>query len=634
MYTSFYNLKAKPFQISSDPAFIWLGEKHKEALATLTYGVLDNKGFMLLTGDVGTGKTTLINTLIKGLSDDILYASVPDPRLGLNDFLNYVASAFNIKRSFKTKGKFLIYFSEFLQRAYENKKKVLLLIDESQLLTQNMLEEIRLLSNIQKDGNNLLNIFFVGQDEFNEILDRQENRAVAQRLTLNYHLAPLSEQETAQYIKHRLLVAGTSEQLFDAEAVHEIQIFSGGFPRRINIICDHCLLTGFVKEQKMIDAEIVRTCAHDLKIPQYLPRRATTTRSIPFQPDSGPLPVTAVAAYPPSDVPVTISVASEGSAPVPNRPLPQRRPMVLRRLFTAVCLLACCGLLLFVFDPTTFNSLYDEARQYLISMQDKLNTPPPLRKTGAEVSMPQAPVKTTGSGVEQSGEAPAQKDQKSPEPKKPLKVEKPSETLSSGETVITQPLSAQTDNSEHLPKPDILQSIGVATSGSSGQVTSEEEGAAQVVATESGDGNLRIPANSPPQPEPEPVARSTQPEKQENASPDIPLPRETIIVRFDNDSSEFYFTDFDQVDALASAIKKHPDVVMVISGYTDSLGSEGYNYRLSLFRANMIKSFFLGKGVPSYQLKVRAFGSKIPIMTNDTEEGRRMNRRVEIDIVQ
>ncbi len=131
MYTAHYDLKRKPFQISSDSTFMWLGENHKEALATLRYGILDNKGFLLLTGDVGTGKTTLINALIGSLSSDVIYASVPDPNLEKIDFFNYIAAAFGLGREFDSKGKFLASFTSFLHRSYENNKKVLLIIDES-----------------------------------------------------------------------------------------------------------------------------------------------------------------------------------------------------------------------------------------------------------------------------------------------------------------------------------------------------------------------------------------------------------------------------------------------------------------------------------------------------------------------
>ncbi|MBU1194658.1 MAG: AAA family ATPase [Proteobacteria bacterium] len=269
MYTSFYKFNAKPFQISSDPDFLWLGEKHKEALATLKYGVLDNKGFLLLTGDVGTGKTTLIHSLIESLSNDIIYASVPDPSLGKLDFFNYIAQEFGMDQEFSSKGKFLVQFRKFLIKAHEDNKKVLLIIDEAQLLTQELLEEIRLLSNIEKTHVKLINIFFVGQNEFNEILSQTQNRAVRQRLTLNYNIDPLTPSETCDYVKFRLKKAGVEKEIFDPEALRQIFLFSGGFPRRINIICDHALLSGYVQEIQTIGVDIIKECAKELKIPVY-----------------------------------------------------------------------------------------------------------------------------------------------------------------------------------------------------------------------------------------------------------------------------------------------------------------------------------------------------------------------------
>lgn len=273
MYNEFYNLTLSPFKISCDPAFMWFGEKHQEALATLKYGILDNKGFLLLTGDVGTGKTSLINALIQSLEQDIIYTSVPDPSLIKLDFFNYIAASFGIDKEFTSKGAFLAHFKKFLLSASEKNKKVLLIIDEAQLLTQEMLEEIRLLSNIEKPDAKLINIFFLGQNEFNEILNRPQNRAVLQRMTLNFNLDPLTPEEVDAYIRHRLKVAGTQEPIFDWDAIQEIFLYSGGFPRRINILCDHALLSGFVKEQRSIDATIVKECAKELKIPAHVSNR-------------------------------------------------------------------------------------------------------------------------------------------------------------------------------------------------------------------------------------------------------------------------------------------------------------------------------------------------------------------------
>jgi len=266
MYLSHYNLTEKPFQINTDPKFLWQGEKHKEALAMLKYGILDNRGFLFLAGDVGTGKTTLINSLISQLGDQIIVAIVPDPSLEKIDFFNFLAVAFNFNRQFNSKGEFLVYFSSFLHKAYINNKRVLLIIDESQKLTSELLEEIRLLSNIEKHDAKLINIFFVGQNEFIDILLRSENRALRQRITINYRIDPLTENETEQYIQRRLKVAGSQKNIFTSKAVHEIFAFSGGYPRLINIVCDHSLLTGYVKGKKAIDAGIVKECAKELKI--------------------------------------------------------------------------------------------------------------------------------------------------------------------------------------------------------------------------------------------------------------------------------------------------------------------------------------------------------------------------------
>jgi general secretion pathway protein A len=267
MYLSYYNLKSEPFTISADPKFLWLGEKHKEAFATLKYGILGNKGFLLLTGDVGTGKTTLINALVNDLRNEILVATVQDPGLLELEFFNYIAGAFKIKKIFKSKGEFISSFSIFLRHAYGKNKKVLLIIDEAQRLNNDLLEEIRLLSNIEKQHTKLINIFFVGQDEFNEVLSRRENRALRQRISLIHNLQPLNRKETKEYITYRLKVAGSKINIFNSAAVEEIYSFSGGYPRLINIICDYALLTGYVKAKKQIKAQIITECVEELRIP-------------------------------------------------------------------------------------------------------------------------------------------------------------------------------------------------------------------------------------------------------------------------------------------------------------------------------------------------------------------------------
>lgn len=280
MYLNHYNLQLKPFQISTDPRFLWMGENHKEAFAVLRYGILDNRGFLLLTGDVGTGKTTLIHALVNSLGDEVVTATVPDPNLQVIDFLNYVANSFGISGHFSSKGEFISAFRTFLCDLYNRNKKTLLIIDEAQLLKHEVLEEIRLLSNIEKQNTKLLNIFFVGQNEFNDLLWEDRNRALRQRITVNYNVYALSMAETGDYIRHRLKIAGTEKKIFTGSAIREIAAFSEGFPRTINIICDHALLTGFVKGVNKIDGRIVRDCIEDLQIPRSQPREDPIT----FQP--------------------------------------------------------------------------------------------------------------------------------------------------------------------------------------------------------------------------------------------------------------------------------------------------------------------------------------------------------------
>jgi general secretion pathway protein A len=267
MYQAFYNLKIKPFQITTDPKFLWLGEKHKEALATLKYGILENKGFLLLTGDVGTGKTVLIHGLVKLIDISAIVAAIPDPGLSSMDFFNILAEEFKMNRRFDTKGAFLIHLKHFLYKASASDKKVLLVIDEAQRLNHDLLEQIRLLSNIELDNRKLINIFFVGQSEFNRMLNEERNKAVKQRITVSYHIDPLTEIETREYINHRLKVAGGDREIFKPDALRKIFAFSHGYPRLINIICDHALLTGYSGGKKAIDADVIRECEKELRIP-------------------------------------------------------------------------------------------------------------------------------------------------------------------------------------------------------------------------------------------------------------------------------------------------------------------------------------------------------------------------------
>ena len=264
MYKSFYGLNKKPFQITTDPSFLWMGKKHREALSTLKYGVIANKGFLLLTGDVGTGKTTLINRLVEDIKDRSYTAKIPDPGLSKYDFYRMVAQYFGMPIQVRTKSDFLEPFSRFLNDAHEEKKSVLLLIDEAQRLKHDLMEEIRLLSNLERQDAKLLNIFFVGQNEFNAILLQPENRALMRRITITYNLDPLDQAETCEYIRHRLKTAGAGYEIFSSAAMEEVYAFSNGFPRQINIICDLAMFFASQLAQRTISRHVVSQCRERL----------------------------------------------------------------------------------------------------------------------------------------------------------------------------------------------------------------------------------------------------------------------------------------------------------------------------------------------------------------------------------
>ena len=260
MYEDFYGLNKKPFQITADPGFLWMGKKHREALSTLKYGVMANKGFLLLTGDVGTGKTTLINQLVEDIHGTAYTAKIPDPGLSKYDFYRMVSRYFGLPIEVRTKSDFLEPFSRFLNDAHEEKKSVLLLIDEAQRLKHDLMEEIRLLSNLERQDAKLLNIFFVGQNEFNRILLQPENRALMRRITVTYNIDPLDQAETCEYIRHRLKTAGAGYEIFSSAAMHEVYQFSNGFPRQINIISDLAMFFASQVAQRTISRKIVHQC--------------------------------------------------------------------------------------------------------------------------------------------------------------------------------------------------------------------------------------------------------------------------------------------------------------------------------------------------------------------------------------
>jgi general secretion pathway protein A len=507
MYLRYYKLQHMPFQISPDPRFLWLGEKHKEALAVLKYGVLNNQGFVLLTGDVGTGKTTLINALVRDLGADTFLINIEDPRLDKLDFFKLVAHTLGLESRLRTKFDFLVSFKDFLNQAHESKKNVLMIVDEAQKLSLDSLEEIRLLSNIERQDTKLLNVFFIGQDEFNDTLMRPECRALRQRITIVHHIVTLNEKEMVEYVKYRLNVAGTQREIFTNKAFKAIFAFSRGYPRLINIICDRALLLGYSEDLQTIGHKIIRECARDLSLPGE--RKGKTSREAA-----------------------------------------KRTRSSLGAMTKAAILV---GLLLFL-----------ALSGYVTGSIFSGNPGFSLRKYYAIL------FGSTDQGL----------------------TERLSRKTDTGETVqppLTAPLSSQPITTDTVPRQTEVKTnqqnknLEIGSSASSGQ------------------GDL--------------------------------FQKSGLVIPFGYNTNELPPEILTRLDELAEYMQQKADSDIVIRGYTDTQGSTEYNRNLSAFRANVVKSYLVGKGIHPNRMKVIGMGDAAPRMPNKTSEGRAANRRVEIEFV-
>lgn len=265
MYLQHFGLIRAPFEMTPDPAFLYLGEAHQEGLATLVYGVRARKGFVMLTGEVGTGKTTLLHALLSQLDPNTQAAFVFNPRLEALDFFRLLFDEFDIETKCATKAEYLIALNKFLIERLERDHPTLLIVDEAQNLSSDMLEEIRLLSNLETPSSKLIQIMLVGQPELEEKLARQELRQLRQRIVLRFRLRPFEQDETEQYVEERLRLAGyTGKGLFKRGALRRLHSVTGGIPRLLNVVCDGSLLLAYSRGQALIDVDAVDEVARDL----------------------------------------------------------------------------------------------------------------------------------------------------------------------------------------------------------------------------------------------------------------------------------------------------------------------------------------------------------------------------------
>lgn len=266
MYKDYFGLNSKPFSIAPDPHYLYMSERHREALAHLIYGLQTDGGFVLLTGEVGTGKTTICRCLLEQVPDDTEIAFVLNPKLTVPELLATICDELGIdypphNTSIKV---FIDTINHYLLDAHSQGHKTVVIIDEAQNLSIDVLEQIRLLTNLETNKQKLMQVIMLGQPELKEMLARPELRQLAQRITARYHLEPLSAEEMAGYISHRLAIAGVERPLFTTATIRKLYQLSDGVPRLINLLCDRALLGAYVQEQHMVKPKLLAMTAKEV----------------------------------------------------------------------------------------------------------------------------------------------------------------------------------------------------------------------------------------------------------------------------------------------------------------------------------------------------------------------------------
>jgi general secretion pathway protein A len=268
MYKSFFGLKENPFNVNPDPRFLFLTQQIEEALAGLMYGIRTRKGFITLTGEVGTGKTTLINRLLDWLHQQrTRTAFLFNSRMNTNQLFDFVLSEFDIVCESRTKSQQLMKLHQWLLERYRSGETAVLIVDEAQNLTYPVMEEIRLLTNLETSTDKLLQVVLSGQPELEEKLRLPQLRQLRQRITLRCKTTPLTQEQTRDYINERLRIAGaTGEAIFGKEAVEAVHLYSLGIPRVVNLLCEHSLVNSFVEQKRQVTAKIVEDVAHEFQL--------------------------------------------------------------------------------------------------------------------------------------------------------------------------------------------------------------------------------------------------------------------------------------------------------------------------------------------------------------------------------
>lgn len=265
MYERFYGLRERPFSLTPDPDYLYLGKVHEEALGYLRYGIETQAGFVVITGEIGSGKTTLLQALMTELDRGVTFAHLVNTMLDAGELLESILLELGLSPAGKSKPERLYELAAFLVRERRARRTVLIVIDEAQNLSPIALEELRLLSNLETEKSKLLHVLLVGQPELREVLSRPDLEQLRQRVTVSYHIRPLDESETGRYVAHRLRRASIGTPIeFPPEVIHRVHQLSGGVPRLVNVVCDAILVFGYASDRSSIDLALVDEVTEEL----------------------------------------------------------------------------------------------------------------------------------------------------------------------------------------------------------------------------------------------------------------------------------------------------------------------------------------------------------------------------------
>ena len=301
MYEKFYGLREKPFSLLPDPSFLFPSPKHRMAMVLLEYSLMNQSGFSVITGEIGTGKTTLIRQLLNQIDRDVTVGLISNTHRSFGELLQWVLMAYNLEYAGKDKVGLYQTFVDFLIQEYARNRRTVLIIDEAQNMAPDTLEELRMLSNVNADKDQVLQIFLVGQAGLRDMLRRADLEQFAQRISVDYHLEPLNAEETRGYIRHRLTVAGGDPELFDNAASEAVFRNSRGVPRLINLLCDTILVFGYAEQAKRITVGLVEEVAREKRkgglFPQPVQENTqnsgepeTSAANVPSHPDANTPP--------------------------------------------------------------------------------------------------------------------------------------------------------------------------------------------------------------------------------------------------------------------------------------------------------------------------------------------------------